>query len=347
MPAPGYRRGLPAQQARGHTPRRQQAFRADADQRHGRPSAADRRRRWPLATSPASRLSPARTATRAAPSSQGDIGWSRREYVNFVEVDVRRRRAAVLARYPWPADADRFTARLPGGAIFTDSGLAAGIGGCSAAAARSDPRAVRARRSPTSSTPARVPASSRSRATCGVPGHAAELAYLFPSFNNGTPIAPTFNAGERQLSRNMINYWGSFVFHGDPNFPGQADWPQYNSSHQVMSLRVAGQSRADQHGRVPGRAPVRLLGLARLTRGCRGGGDDSVLVFELAARRWPSRRSDRGRPRPARPVPRCRRSTPLSRWAGVVHVRNRVDAWSTSPPTRTAMVADAGGRPWK
>jgi para-nitrobenzyl esterase len=26
-------------------------------------------------------------------------------------------------------------------------------------------------------------------------GHAAELAYLFPSFDNGTPIAPTFDGG--------------------------------------------------------------------------------------------------------------------------------------------------------
>jgi carboxylesterase type B len=34
-------------------------------------------------------------------------------------------------------------------------------------------------------------------------GHAAELAYLFPSFDNGTPIAPTFDAGERRLAAEM------------------------------------------------------------------------------------------------------------------------------------------------
>ena len=64
-----------------------------------------------------------------------------------------------------------------------------------------------------------------------------------PDFNNGTPIAPTFNAGERQLARNMVQYWGGFVFTGSPNAHGQAYWPSFNRTHRIMSLRPAGQSR--------------------------------------------------------------------------------------------------------
>jgi para-nitrobenzyl esterase len=73
-------------------------------------------------------------------------------------------------------------------------------------------------------------------------GHAAELAYLSPAFNNGTPIAALFNAGQRQLSRNLIQYWGAFVFGGKPNALGQARWPSYNATGKIMSLRVGGQS---------------------------------------------------------------------------------------------------------
>jgi carboxylesterase type B len=65
-------------------------------------------------------------------------------------------------------------------------------------------------------------------------GHAAELAYLFPSFDNGTPIAPTFNAAERQLARDMKHAWGSFVRRGSPG------WPRYPLTE---SLRAGGASR--------------------------------------------------------------------------------------------------------
>ena len=174
---------------------------------------------------------------------QGDIGWSKSQYVSFVRSAFGANADGVLARYPWPANASRFTPAYLVGAIFTDAGLAAGIGGCS----QLNLDQTFAKFVPTYAYefdarqgPGLVP----------IPGyvwgagHAAELAYLFPSFNNGTPIAPTFNAGERQLSRNMINYWGSFVFHGDPNFQGQAGWPQFGPTQQIMSLRVAGQSKA-------------------------------------------------------------------------------------------------------
>jgi carboxylesterase type B len=75
-------------------------------------------------------------------------------------------------------------------------------------------------------------------------GHAAELAYLFPSFDNGVPIAPTFDAGEQQLAAEMKQYWGAFVRQGDPGVPGQADWPSYDAEQVVLSLQPAGRSAA-------------------------------------------------------------------------------------------------------
>jgi para-nitrobenzyl esterase len=34
------------------------------------------------------------------------------------------------------------------------------------------------------------------------------------------------------------------VFRGNPNFQGQATWPRFDRTNQIMSLRVAGQSQA-------------------------------------------------------------------------------------------------------
>lgn len=43
-------------------------------------------------------------------------------------------------------------------------------------------------------------------------GHAAELPYPWPSFDNGLPIAATFDAGERKLARDMVST-------GPPSWP--------------------------------------------------------------------------------------------------------------------------------
>jgi para-nitrobenzyl esterase len=174
--------------------------------------------------------------------AQGFIGSTREQYLAWVRDNEGANADAVLARYPWPAGADRFTAAYLIGAIMTDSGLVAGIGGCA------DRRLTRdlARWTPTwayefahRTGPGLTP----------IPGyvwgagHAVELAYLFPSFDNGTPIAPTFNAAERRLARDMKRYWGAFTLHGTPNAPGLARWPAYNRTGAVMSLRAGGQSR--------------------------------------------------------------------------------------------------------
>jgi para-nitrobenzyl esterase len=73
-------------------------------------------------------------------------------------------------------------------------------------------------------------------------GHAAELAYLWPSFDNGTPIAPTFTPAERRLALDMVRYWGSFVRTGQPAARAAAFWPRYNHTLLTLSLRAGGRS---------------------------------------------------------------------------------------------------------
>jgi carboxylesterase type B len=178
--------------------------------------------------------------------AQGFIDATREQYVSWVRDNLGARADAVLARYPWPANADRFTAAYLIGAIMTDSGFVAGIGGCATRRLTRDfARWTRtwayefAHRTGPGLTP--IPGY-----VWGA-GHAAELAYLFPSFDNGTPIAPTFDPAERRLARDMKRYWGAFTLRGTPNARGLARWPSYNDTGEVMSLRAGGRSRPISH----------------------------------------------------------------------------------------------------
>jgi carboxylesterase type B len=173
--------------------------------------------------------------------SQAYIGYTQAQYTATVEALFGTRAPEILARYPWPADADQFTPAYLIGAIFTDSGFVAGIGGCPN---RSLTRAL-ARYTRTFSYefdhrtgPGLTP----------IPGyvwgagHAAELAYLWPSFDNGTPIAPTFTPAERRLALDMVRYWGSFVRTGYPVAWFSAPWPPVNHTGLTLSLRAGGHS---------------------------------------------------------------------------------------------------------
>jgi hypothetical protein len=74
----------------------------------------------------------------------------------------------------------------------------------------------------------------------------AELAYMWPSFDNGIPIAPTFNAAERRLAHDMVAWWGNFVRSGSPGTVDGTAWPQLvaslGSRAQLLSLRAGGRS---------------------------------------------------------------------------------------------------------
>ncbi|MGW0712790.1 carboxylesterase/lipase family protein [Streptomyces sp. NPDC002643] len=63
--------------------------------------------------------------------------------------------------------------------------------------------------------------------------HVNEVQYLFQHFGLETPL----DAEQRVLSRQMIDYWGSFIRDGVPRAPGQPAVPADGS--QVLTLRTA------------------------------------------------------------------------------------------------------------
>ena len=69
-----------------------------------------------------------------------------------------------------------------------------------------------------------------------------ELAYLWPSFNNGFSLYDLLTPAQLQLSHQMIEWWGAFTRFGAPEAQGQPFWPRYTSG-QLMSLRPGDQSR--------------------------------------------------------------------------------------------------------
>jgi carboxylesterase type B len=177
--------------------------------------------------------------------TQGDVGWTQQQYEQWVRDNFGPDADAVLAHYPWPATSDRWTGAYLEAAILTDSGFLAGIGGCGG-------------RFLTNTIAGYVPTFSYQfdhRTGPGLTpipgyvwgaGHAAELAYMWPSFDNGIPIAPTFNAAERRLAHDMVAWWGHFVRTGAPGSVGGTAWPRLvasaGPSARLLSLRAGGQS---------------------------------------------------------------------------------------------------------
>jgi carboxylesterase type B len=178
--------------------------------------------------------------------TDGDVGWTQAQYEQWVRDNFGPDADAVLAHYPWPATSDQWTGAYLEAAILTDAGFLAGIGGC-------------AGRFLTNAIAGYVPTFSYQfdhRTGPGVrplplgyvwgAGHAAELAYMWPSFDNGTPIAPTFNAAERRLAHDMVAWWGNFVRTGAPGSVGGTAWPRLVASlgprARLLSLRAGGRS---------------------------------------------------------------------------------------------------------
>jgi para-nitrobenzyl esterase len=169
-------------------------------------------------------------------------GLSEEEYVGVLNNWFGADAPTYLALYPWPADSDQYTGTYLLSAIITDAGWLA-FGGCATRTLADAFAKVTkvwvyefAHRDGPGLRPEPV-------GYVWGAGHAAELPYLWPSFDNGTPIAATFDRGERRLAHDMVGYWGGFVQHHDPT--GVRDltrWPQYNARHQVLSLRAGGAS---------------------------------------------------------------------------------------------------------
>ena len=247
----------------------------------------------------------------------------------------------VLAQYPWPKDADKYTGAYLAGAVVTDSGHIAGIGGCASLKLTQD----FAKYAPVYAYEfghRTGPGLTREHGAYEwEAGHAAELAYLFPSFNNGEPITPLFNAGERALAESMKGYWGAFVKQGVPGDKTGATWPIFNAAGQVMSLHPNDQSFATTpaSARIWSDTAIQGLPCCRKSRNLANAGPGSS-VSHGAFRRATSAPHTVGRQR-IRQRPRDTRGGTISQSAFVVTNSLSADvdrSWSPHDADRPVLV---------
>jgi para-nitrobenzyl esterase len=170
---------------------------------------------------------------------------SEKGHESSINASYGRRAAAVLARYPWKSFPAPYRTAYALAAAYTDSGFVGGIGGCATQKLAGELAA----RTPTffyQFDDRHAPGLNHDFPgyRWGA-GHQMELPFMWPSFNNGFSLYRQFNAGERELSGEMVHWWGAFVRGGAPDGPGQTAWPAYDgdaTSGSVMSLRPAGAS---------------------------------------------------------------------------------------------------------
>jgi para-nitrobenzyl esterase len=164
----------------------------------------------------------------------GFAGLDEQQYEQFEQDDWGPQAAQVLARYPFAAFPSPYTAAYAIGAIWTDSGAIAGIGGCATLALDRDlARSTRTFAYQFDDRQAPGLNNDLPGYMWGA-GHAMELPYLWPSFDNGIPLAAQFTPAQQQLSREMVRRWGAFTRFGTPF------WPAYRPGGLIESLRPGG-----------------------------------------------------------------------------------------------------------
>ncbi|MGH3398391.1 MAG: carboxylesterase family protein, partial [Streptosporangiaceae bacterium] len=174
--------------------------------------------------------------------AQGFAGFTQQQADALITQEFGSRAPAILARYPWSSYPSPYTAAYMIGDIWNDSGFITGIGGCQ----EQNLAAQFAATTPTffyQFDDLHAPGLNNDHPgyQWGA-GHAMELAYLWPSFNNGYSLYDLLTPRQLELSRQMVRYWGAFTTFGAPEVPGQPAWPAY-SSRLLMSLRPGGQTR--------------------------------------------------------------------------------------------------------
>jgi para-nitrobenzyl esterase len=179
--------------------------------------------------------------------AQGFTGLTQQQAAQLITSEFGSRAAAILARYPWSSYPSPDTAAYQIGDIWTDSGFLTGIGGCP----EQNLAAQFAATTPTyfyQFDDLHAPGLNNDHPgyQWGA-GHAMELAYLWPSFNNGYSLYDLLTPAQLELSRQMVRYWGAFTASGTPEVGGQPGWPGYTSG-QLMSLRPGGQTRTISAG---------------------------------------------------------------------------------------------------
>ncbi|HET6871003.1 MAG TPA: carboxylesterase family protein [Solirubrobacteraceae bacterium] len=175
--------------------------------------------------------------------SQGLAGLNEQQYDGLIQSQYGANASKVLAEYPFSAFPSPYTAAYAVGAVWTDSGFIGSIGGC---AAQSQEQTFR------KYTPVFAYQFDDRNApglNDNLPGymwgagHAMELAYMWPSFDNGIPLYPQLTPAQLELSNWMVRYWGAFARFGAPFVRGQTFWPPYQSG-KMMSLRQGNGSTA-------------------------------------------------------------------------------------------------------
>jgi para-nitrobenzyl esterase len=176
--------------------------------------------------------------------AQGFVHSSEKAYIQTIRAGYGKAASRVLAKYPWASFMEPYRTAYAVAAVWTDSGFEAGIGGC----AEQQLAGQLARRTPTYFYEFDdLTAPGLNRAIPGYQwgaGHAMELAYMWPSFNNGYSLYKLLSPAQRELSRWMVRYWGAFVRAGRPAVSRQAQWPSYGSSRRLMALQEGSTSAA-------------------------------------------------------------------------------------------------------
>ena len=135
----------------------------------------------------------------------------------------------VLVRYPYDSYPSTNTATYALGDVWTDSGVFYGLGGCQD---RELARRISEYQPQTYSyrfDGENTPLDDAADLIVGS-AHSSEKPYLWPSEKT-----EAFTDDKRELSHDMMRYWGAFAANSDPNVAGQAPWTA-TSSGSFMSL---------------------------------------------------------------------------------------------------------------
>ena len=192
-------------------------------------------------------------------------------YDQTIDSEFGANASKVLAEYPWSSFPSPYTTAYAIGAVWTDSGFTGGIGGCATQNLAGQFRAGTRtffyqfddRNAPGLNN--QVPGYMWGA------GHAMELAYMWPSFNNGFSLYDEFTPAQKQLSDQMVRWWGAFARFGAPFVHGPAVLAELpaRSDHVPASRR---RLRGDPELRVRRRAQLHVLGLDPGRRGRVAGG---------------------------------------------------------------------------
>ncbi len=168
--------------------------------------------------------------------AQGLAGLNEQQYDDLIQSRFGANASRVLALYPFSAFPSPYNAAYATGAVWTDSGFIGGIGGC---AAQTLEQQFRAHTLTFAYQFDDLGAPGLNRDLPGYmwgAGHAMELAYMWPSFDNGFPLYPLLTPAQLELSNWMVRYWGAFARFGAPFVPSQTSWPPYQRG-RMLSLR--------------------------------------------------------------------------------------------------------------